>query len=272
MPQVGFDLAHLASEFGHLHLVVRRINDALRLVVIVDERKHPVVLLLRERIELVVVTLGALDGEAQHALADGVHAVEHRIHAELLRIDSAFLVDHRVAQKAGGDNLFLRRVWQLIARQLLDDELIVRQVAVQRVDHVIAVEPNLAALVLFETVGVRVTRGIEPLPAPALAVVRRTEQALDCCLVSILRLVGEEGVHFGDGWRQADQVQAQAAKQGDLVRGGCGLELFLFEPGEDKVIHRVARPVFARRRRRLRLQRRFEGPVLLPIFALSRFG
>ena len=67
---------------------------------VVEEREHPVVLFLRQRIVLVVVALGALDGQAEHALADGVHAVEHGLHAELLGIDAAFLVDHRVAQEA----------------------------------------------------------------------------------------------------------------------------------------------------------------------------
>ena len=71
---------------------------------VVEEGEQPIILLLRERVELVVVALGALDGQAQDALADGVHAVEHGLHAELLGIDAAFLVDHRVAQEAGGDD------------------------------------------------------------------------------------------------------------------------------------------------------------------------
>ncbi len=99
---------------------------------IVQKREHPVILFLRERIELVVVALRALDGEAENAFADGVHAVEHRLHAELLGIDAAFLVDHRVAQKAGGHDLILRGVRQQIAGDLLDDELVVRQIAIER--------------------------------------------------------------------------------------------------------------------------------------------
>ena len=105
--------------------------------------------------------------------ADGVHAVEHRLHAELLGIDAAFLVDHRVAQKAGGDDLVLRGVGQQVAGELLDDELVVGQVAVEGVDDPVAVEPDEARLVLLEAVGVGVARGVEPVAAPALAVVRR---------------------------------------------------------------------------------------------------
>ena len=63
------------------------------------EGKHPVVFLLADRIELVVVALAALDGQSQDALSDGVHAVEHRVHPELFRIRTAFPVQHRVAKK-----------------------------------------------------------------------------------------------------------------------------------------------------------------------------
>ena len=86
-----------------------RVDRPAAFVVVVQEGEQPVVVLLRDRIELVVVALGALDGQAEDALADGVHAIEHRLHAELLGIDAAFLVDHRVAQEAGRDDLVLRR-------------------------------------------------------------------------------------------------------------------------------------------------------------------
>ena len=93
-----------------LHLLARACRRAtFASCVVVQEGEHPVVLFLRERVELVVVALGALDRQAEDALADGVHAVEHRLHAELLGVDAAFLVDHRVAQEAGGDELVLRR-------------------------------------------------------------------------------------------------------------------------------------------------------------------
>jgi len=50
-------------------------DDALTFVVIVDESEHPVVLLLGERVVLMVVALGALNGQPEHRFADGIHPI-----------------------------------------------------------------------------------------------------------------------------------------------------------------------------------------------------
>ena len=119
-----------------------------------------------------VVALRALDREAEHAFADGIHAIKHRLHAELLRVCAAFLVDHGVAEKAGGHNVVLRGVRQKIARELLGDELIVRQILIECLHHPIAVEPHVACLVFLKAVGISIARGVEPVATPLLAVVR----------------------------------------------------------------------------------------------------
>ena len=173
------------ERLGDLPQLLGRVDDGLGLVVVVQEGEEPVVLLLGDRVVLVRMALGALDGQAEDALADGVHAVEHGLHAELLGVDAPFLVDHRVAEEAGGDDLVLRGARQLVAGDLLDDEPVVGQVAVQGVDHPVAVEPDEARLVLLVAVGVGVAGGVEPVPSPALAVVRRGQQAIDDPLVGI---------------------------------------------------------------------------------------
>ena len=154
-----------------------------------------------------VVTLRALDGETENAFADGVHAIKHRFHAELLWIRAAFFVDHGIAQEAGGNDVVLRGVWQQIAGELFGDELIVGQVVVEGFDHPIAIEPNVARLVFLEAIGIRVARGVEPVASPFLAVVRRCEQTLHLFCVSIGRFVDEKRVHFLRRRWQADEIE-----------------------------------------------------------------
>ena len=72
-----------------------------------------------------------------------------------------------------------------VAGNLLDDELVVGQVAVQGGDDPVAIGVHLARLVFLVAVGVGVARGVEPDPAPALAVVRRIQQPLDLLLERI---------------------------------------------------------------------------------------
>ena len=79
---------------------------------IVEEGEHPVILFVFQGIVFVIVALRALDRNSEHALSDSVHAIEHRLHPELLRIDTAFLIDHRVSEKARGDALILSCIRQ----------------------------------------------------------------------------------------------------------------------------------------------------------------
>ena len=48
-------------------------------------------------IGFVAVALSALNRQAQNAFADGVHPIEHRLHADLFRINSPFFVYHGVS-------------------------------------------------------------------------------------------------------------------------------------------------------------------------------
>ena len=94
MFEVVLDLFDLAEDVGPLHLLVRGVDAGAAFGRVIQEGEYLVVLFLREGVELVVVALGAADGDAEDAFADGVDAVEHGFHAELLGVDAAFLIDH----------------------------------------------------------------------------------------------------------------------------------------------------------------------------------
>ena len=186
MLQVVLDLARSARESRPtLHLLVGRVDDALGLVVVVQEGEQPVVLFLRDRVELVVVALGTLDRQAEDALAEAS-----------MRSNIASMRNCSGSMPPSSLIIELRRkpvatIWSCVAfgsrspANLLDDELVVGQVAVERVDDPVAVEPDLARLVLLVAVAVGVAGRVEPVPRPALAVVRRGEQPVDQLLVGV---------------------------------------------------------------------------------------
>src|SRR5205807_2107504 len=157
--------------------------------------------------------------------------IEHRFHAKLLGIDTAFLVDHGIAQETGSHARVRKRgqrtfrphcrladtqsgsekypVPFFIAGNLLDDEPIVREIAIEGADDPVTVGPYPAQLVLLITIGVGVTCRVEPQPAPALAVMRRFEHLL---LVRVPALIREEGIDFRPAGRQADQIETEPAQ------------------------------------------------------------
>ena len=92
-------------------------------------------------------------------------------------------------------------------------------------------------------VGVGIAREIEPLHRHALAVLRQGQQAVHLLLVGVGGLVGEEGVDFGGGGRQAGEVEADAAQQGGAVGLGRGLESLAFQARQHQAVDRIARPL-----------------------------
>ena len=71
------------------------------------------------------MALTALNRQPQDALPNGVHAVEHRFHAELFRVNTALFVQHRITQESRRNQLILCPVGQQVSGQLLDEKLVV---------------------------------------------------------------------------------------------------------------------------------------------------
>ena len=267
--QFLLDLADAREDLGALLLLGRGVDGGVGLVAVVQHREDLVILFLRQRVVLVVVALGALNGDAQHRLAERVHAVEHRLHPELFRVDAALFVDHRVAQEPGGDLLLLGGIGQQIAGQLLDQEPVVAHVLIQGVDHPIAPEPDFAGLVFFVAVGVGIAGGVEPRARPALTVVGGGQQPVHLFFIGLRGLVGQEDVHFGGRRRQAGDVQMQAAEEGHLLRFRRGLQPFGFELRQDETVDSAIRPGRVLHGGQRGLLRRHERPMFLDLRALG---
>ena len=106
----------------------------------------------------------------------------------------------------------------------MDDELVERQVAVERIDDPVAIAPGLGQLATGRAglgvgvVVVGVAGHVEPVPRPALAVGRRGQEPIDDLLERLGRIVREERLDLLRGRRQAGQVERGAADPGPPVR------------------------------------------------------
>ena len=140
--------------------------------VAVEERIHRVKVLHRERVVFVVVADRTTGGQAHPHGRRGLRAV-HGVAVNPLLVDAAALAGGDVAPvETRGDELVLRRVREQVACELLNGELVERQVAVERAHDPVAVRPHGTLVVQVHAMRVAVARGVEPMPAHVLAVVR----------------------------------------------------------------------------------------------------
>ena len=161
------------------------------------------------------------DCQAQEHFARGAHQIVEVFEQFLFGVDRFILPDAQTVI-AGGDDRLGRDVVQLVAGELLGDELVVRFVVVQGANHVVAITPYKGlGPVAFITVGLGVANQIEPMPAPAFAVVRRLEQVIDHALERPGRTIGQKRFDFLGRRGQADQVVV-GATQYRMSRGRGG--------------------------------------------------
>ena len=163
------------------------------------------------RIEFVVVAAAAFERQAEESGAHRVHAIDHVGHAVLLLDDAALLVLHVQPIERRRQALFLGGVGQQVAGQLPGDELVERQILVERLDDPVAVGPHRPVAVHLVAVRVGVPGQVQPVGRHPLAVARRRQQPVDDFLVG-----------SGDlSARKASISSASAAgRSGRASRGG----------------------------------------------------
>ena len=195
------------AQQGELGRLDRAGEDAIKRVVVFGGN----------RVELVVMAASTGDGQAQQSTGDDVDPVVD----DLVLIEQEAPADGQETQS--GQRPVVAAARELIGRDLLDEELVVTEVGVERGDHVIAVGVGVGvAAILREdvTLGVGVAGDVEPVPAPTLAIPWRSQQTIDQpveCVGAVVRL---ERVDLLGRRRDAPQVDRCAANQGSLVRLG----------------------------------------------------
>ena len=161
---------------------------------------------------------------------------------------------------------------ELIAGNLLPDEEVVRLVAVERVDDIVAVTPRVRHVgVALITGGVGVAREIEPVAPPAFAVVRIVKQPIDQAPVSQRVAIVDEGIGDIRRRRDTEQIKIQPADECPALGQRRRLDALGLEFGEDESVNRVADPVGLRDHRRRHLDKRRKRPMPALLRIRARF-
>ena len=227
-----------------------------------------------------IVAARAGERESQKSASGHVDLIINDVgqHLFLVGVAGAPFAD---GHDAGGNHFAWIEPGRLIRRQnvtgdLLPDELVIRQIAVEGVYDPVAIPIRLghvrfsADAARIERVGV--ANDIEPVSAPTLAVMRRGQQSVHDFGESIRRIVREKRFDFPGRRRQANQIERRAPNQCSLV-GGCRRgQSFLFEFPEDKIIDARLDPITILHRRHGRIFDGLERPPGLDFgFRISDF-
>ncbi len=198
-----------------------------------EDRLHAVVLFLRDRVVLVRVALGALEGEPERGRRDDLHRVFERLIVISRRVLDVLEVGPAgvggAAQIAGGDErVDLRRERAgsecgmrggnrsaSSPANLELEEAVVGHVGVERADDEVAISPGGGAFVVGveNAFGVGVAGEVEPVPAPSFAVMRRGQQRVDEALPGVGAPVGEEGFGLLGRRGKAPEVEIDATDE-----------------------------------------------------------
>src|SRR5262249_41237682 len=109
----------------------REVGRLSGFVDVLEEGEELIEILLADRVELVVVTAAAFEGEAEEGSPHRGHAVYDVGDAELLFDHAALLVLHVQAIEGGGEALVLGRARQQVARELPGEKLVELLIAVE---------------------------------------------------------------------------------------------------------------------------------------------
>ena len=247
-----------------LEVRLRRAAGGTGFINAVEVGRQAVVIVLRNRVELVVVTLRAAQRESQKNRARRIHAVKHVVDSRLFLITPALAVVHVVAVKTRRQNLLGCRAGQQIARELLDRKFIERFVLIETVNHPVSPRPVGTSGVCLEAVRVAVPSPVEPPHRHPLAEMRRCQQLIDQAIPVLRRWRLRKTLHQIRLGRQAGQVERKPPNQ-RMSRGLIRqFKLRLGQSLLDKEIDRVR--AVDRNRRSFRFH---ERPVLAPRSTLS---
>ncbi len=153
-PDLRVDLSNLTVDLRLLRFTGGDLALRRERVVAIDEgeedRHHAVIVELRNRIELVVMTARAGDREPEEGPRG---RRDHVVHVLVTILRILLLAEEHAradAMEAGGDQGVVADCIQLVAGELFHGESIVGLVFVEAADHVVAVAPGVGVIVIVD--------------------------------------------------------------------------------------------------------------------------
>ncbi|QEG38268.1 hypothetical protein UC8_02230 [Roseimaritima ulvae] len=171
----------------------------------------------RYRIVFVVVAARTPNAQPQKILANVIdHVFVHQVNVVIDVVPKASCD----GQVSGGDHAFAVGCRGLImtykvAGQLQPHKIIKCQIAVECVDHPVAITPGMGqGTIGVFTRGVRITHHVQPMPPPFFTVLRRSQQAIDQRCQRVLRGIGNKPFDFlgrpnKQAWRGLAEYQGR---------------------------------------------------------------
>ena len=207
-----FPFHHFITAIGRVNLQINLAADGGG-----EGCDEPVIVAHGQRIVGMVMAAGTADGQPQHAGAHGVgHVVEFIVASRLKLLFGQLCWEHARAQKTGGHHRqrFIRG--KFIACQLPAHELVVGHAGVERLDDKVAVMVGVfAVVILLKAVALGKARHVQPVPCPALAIMRTGQKPIDHlfqCSLPVTRSGLNKGVHLLGCGRQANEIKIKPAQ------------------------------------------------------------
>ncbi len=132
-----------------------------------------------------IVANSAAYREAHERSAIGFGAFARHVHAQFFGDGAPFVAADAEPHVSAGDERIEIPGGQQIAGNLLHGELVKTLVVVEGANQVIAIRPDVAAVVVMQTIGVGVARAIEPVAGSVFTKGRPSEQVVHQVLVGL---------------------------------------------------------------------------------------
>ena len=225
-----------------------------------------------DRIELVIMTAGAAQGMGEEHLTHTVgDVIQKSLAGDLRDLHARQLPGSHAEEPDSHPHLGGFRI-ELVAGDLLTDELIVGFVLIEGTDHVVPVSPCIAPReVVRKPGGVGVADDIQPVASPVFSIMRAGQETIDHlskCLLVRYR-VSDKRLDLLRCWRQTDEVVGDPTNERVPICHGCRLQGLFLESALDKCVDRIP-GVKGFGRRHSRLLKWLIGPEILRKVATIR--